>query len=304
MPKRCRWQQKIAFERSLWCAVLVCALLIGSVFGAPSASATPVKDVAGAAKGAVDSVGSTVTPDPGTPPPPSLPDVAPPARPQAPAVTRPLPPKPVKPPTEATPSPQRSTNGPSADTPPAGGIAGTARNLADAVSDADRKGAKGAASSRTAGDSASARQGAGAASEPKATAGTTGSVLGAPLAVTPSEIAAAEQWLARIWPGIPLGGSTGETGPLGGAVSALLRPAVLAATQLLSLVPSILQRASDFPSTIPPATANTPEMTLSDALAPTDWMKVVYLVTLIVLLAVLAFTIWKEMGPVLRANLR
>jgi hypothetical protein len=308
MSRRCRWAKEtgIAFERSLWCGIFASAFLLGSLSGAPSASATLVGKAAGPGNGIVDSVGPTVT-SVSAPTAPSLPSATSPSQPQAPAPVAPqLPQGAVKPPTEATQAtPPSSSASSGAGGAFVDGIAGAARNRVGSVTRADEKtAARRTASAHSDSGSTSVSQGGAGASLPRATTDAGGSVPGAPLSIPAADIAAAERWIARVWPGIPLGGGAGGTGPLGGAASALLHPAVLAATQLLALVPSLLQRAGDSPSAIPPATANTPELTLSDASVSTDWMKVVYLVTLIVLLALLAFTIWKEMGPVLRASMR
>jgi hypothetical protein len=125
------------------------------------------------------------------------------------------------------------------------------------------------------------------------------------VAATPAAIAAAERWLARVWPALALGGTAGVDSSLGAAApEALLRPAAAVVARLLTLVSAVSKAESD-PSLAGPSLAeraNDPKPAVADPSSATDPMKVVYLVTLIGLLGLLTFTIVKELGPVLRAS--
>ncbi|HEX5762265.1 MAG TPA: hypothetical protein VFY04_04000 [Solirubrobacterales bacterium] len=131
---------------------------------------------------------------------------------------------------------------------------------------------------------------------------------GDPLSVMPADIAAAERWLARVWPAIALGGVVSGGLPTDGAAAALLRPAIVVVAQLISLPSSRASLASNpagdlsSPRTSVPASGAKP--TVPDPSTAADWKKTLYTVVLVALLALLALTIWKEMWPVLRANLR
>lgn len=117
-----------------------------------------------------------------------------------------------------------------------------------------------------------------------------------------------DRWLARVWPGIALDGRDADGGVLVEAAD-LFRPALAGIARALAAIPAIGRPAADLPfagSPAPagaPATANDPQATLSDVSAA-DWKDVFYVAALVLLLALLAFTLWKEMGPALRAGLR
>lgn len=85
---------------------------------------------------------------------------------------------------------------------------------------------------------------------------------------------------------------------------ALFRLAVDSISRLPSLVPSVAQVAGDIPFAGPFRTADPPQSALPNSSPPAEGEKVAYLVALAVLLALLAFTIWRELRPALRAGLR
>jgi hypothetical protein len=84
----------------------------------------------------------------------------------------------------------------------------------------------------------------------------------------------------------------------------LLRPAAAAIARLFPLVPPITAASGDSPLGEHPGTANIPQAALPDAPAAAAGEKLIYLVAFVALLALLAFTIWREFRVVLRPWLR
>jgi hypothetical protein len=80
----------------------------------------------------------------------------------------------------------------------------------------------------------------------------------------------------------------------------LFRPAAAAAARLLA--PLLVRAVGDSPVVGHPGTANAPRAALPDAAAPAE--KIAYLVVFAMLLALLAFTVWREFRSVLRPRVR
>jgi hypothetical protein len=303
----------IAFERRRWrrVALVAGAILIGSVSSVPSASATLVGEVA-------DTVGSTVESVDVTPKAaPSLPSAmppAPPATPPAPVATPAAPQAPVKLQTEAAPTPSSSPS-PSRSggnvLPSVDGIASVARNSVGSVTSIGKETTQQvAASARNDGSRVSTPSNApdaGArgpdAGASKATPRATGIASSAPPSITAAEVAALQRWFARVWPAIPLGGGAGRGGAAR-VIGDLFRPVVAAAARLLFLAPLAARAASDPPYAGHPQTANAPQLALPNAPAPADGKRIIYRIALAALLALLAFTIWREFRSVRRPGVR
>jgi hypothetical protein len=255
-------------------------VLVGLAASASSASATLVGEVA-------ESVGSTVESVEATPQAAPLPG-APPAPPQAPVPAQ----------TEAAPSPSPSPgNVPSAD-----GAAGAAKEAAGSVESAGAEATRQTdASLGTEGSRATTYPSGSAPAPNKASTPAIGTAFGAPPSVVAAEVAPLHRWLARIWPAIALGG--GDRGWVAGVMEDLLRPAAAVTARLLPLYPSVSvapAAVADSRLARQHGTANAPQPPLLDAAASGDAGRVAYLIAFAALMAILAFTIWKEF----RASLR
>jgi hypothetical protein len=301
----------IAFERSLRRRIFFVAgvILVGSVSSTPSASATLAGEAAGAVGSTLRSVHATANAAP------SLPSVAPPATPPAPAA--PQAPAPAAPqvPVELpsatpTPSPSPTGSGSGADVPSVDGIAGAAGNSVGSVTRTGRETPKPAAApARNDGGRVPVSQSAPDAGASKATPRASGTASSAPPSVRAAEVASLQRWFAYIWPAIPLGG--GEAGREWAAwviEGDLFRPAIAAIARLLSLVPPTIRAVSDSPLVGPPATATAPQPAPSNTPpnipAPADGKRIIYFIALAALLALLAFTLWREFRSTLRAGVR
>lgn len=115
---------------------------------------------------------------------------------------------------------------------------------------------------------------------------------------------ALQRWLAHVWPGIALIGGDAGGGAVAEAIEAgLLDPAAATVGELLLATVSATTTAGDSPlATLPPA-ARDRYTDLLGAMS-TDWKKILYRIALAVLLALLAFTVWKEFKDALRPRLR
>lgn len=297
----------IAFEQRLWHRIVLVAgaILIGSVSSAPAASASVIGEVA-------DTVGSTVeSVDAAPSAAPSLPSATPPGTPSPPVATPAAPQAPVKLQTEAAPTPSPSPSGPGVDVPSPDKIAGVARNAVGSVTSAGREATQQAPVSArhdggrgiSDGSQVSTSPSAPDAGASKATPRAIGTPSSAPPSIAPVEVAALQRWFARIWPAIPLGGGAGR-GWAAGAIGDLFRPAVAATARLLFLAPLAARATSASPFVGHPGTAISPRLSLPDARAPADGTRIAYLIVLAALLALLAFTIWKEFRSALRPGVR
>jgi hypothetical protein len=265
------------------------AILMGSVSAAPSASATPGEEVAGTADATVKSVHQAASNAAQ-----SLPSAVPPA-------TAPAPPPPPQVPIQQpaqTSKPTPAPTGSGADVPSAKRTAGTARDSVS-VSSTGGETTKRVTSARENGGRTSAFQNRPDAGASKAVPVNTPSR--APASIKPAEVAALQRWFFHIWPAIPLGGDGVDRGGAARVLMGdLLRPAAAAIARLLPLAPPITAASGDSPLGEHPGTANTRQPALPDAPAAATGGKLIYLVALVVLLALLAFTIWREFRAVLR----
>jgi hypothetical protein len=290
----------IAFEQRLWRWIVLVAgvILIGSVSNVPSASATLMEEAA-------DTVGSTVESVDATPnAAPSLPSAMPPATPPAPVATPAAPQAPVKLQTEAAPTPSPSPSSSGVNVPSVDGIAGVARNSVGSVTSAGKETTRQvAASARDDGSRVSTLPNGPDAGAGRAAPRAIGTASSAPPSITPAEVAALQRWFARIWPAIPLGGGAGR-GWAATVIGDLFRPAAAATARLLFLAPLVARAASDSPFAGHPGTANAPQLALPNGPASADGKRIIYLIVLAALLALLAFTIWREFRSALRPGVR
>jgi hypothetical protein len=84
----------------------------------------------------------------------------------------------------------------------------------------------------------------------------------------------------------------------------LLRPAIVAITQLLSLGPPTIREAGDSPLAGPTVPANAPQSALSNVPGLADGKSIIYIVALAALMALVAFKVWREFRSTLRAGVR
>lgn len=310
MSRRRTNETRIAFEQRLWrrIALVAGAILIGSVSSVPTASATLMGEAADTVGSTVESVGSTVESVDATPnAAPSLPSAMPPATPPAPVAAPAAPQAPVKSQTEAAPtpslSPSRSGISPSSsgvNVPSVDGIAGAARNSVGSVTSTSKEATQQvAASARNDGSQISTIPNGRDAGASEATPRAIGTPSSAPPSITAAKVAALQRWFAHIWPAIPLGGSA-VRGWAARVIWDLFRPAAATTARLLPLAPLVARAASDSPFVGHPGTAIAPQPALPDAPASADGKRTIYLIVLAALLALLAFTIWREFHSVLR----
>jgi len=288
-------------------ALIIVAILIGSAFNVPSASATVVGEAGDVVGSIVDSVDPAET-VPSLPPAPSAP---------APAKPSPTPP-PVKSPAEAPPSPDPPASG--GDAPSPDRVVGAVRDSADSIASAGRETtqraiaptgnyggrvteggrdggrvtdggrASASASGRDGDVNTEASRPAGAGSNPQPS-------------IAAAEVAAFRRWLARIWPAIALGGGAGDGWGAGLIADLfLLRPAAAFAVRLLT--PPNAGAAGGPGPVGHPAAANAPQPALPAVPASPDGEKTVYLAVFVALLAFLVFTIWREFRTTLRPGVR
>jgi hypothetical protein len=290
----------IAFEQRLWRRIVLVAgaILIGSVSSVPAASATLMGEAA-------DTVGSTVESVDTTPnAAPSLPSAMPPATPPAPVATPAAPQAPVKLQTEAAPTPSLSPSSSGVNVPSVDGIAGAARNSVGSVTSTSKETTQQVATSaRNDGGQVSTPPNGPDAGASKATPHAIGAASSAPPSIAAAEVAALQRWFARIWPAISLGGGAGR-GWVASVIRDLFRPAAAATARLLFLAPLVARAASDSPFVGHPGTAIAPQLALPNAPASADGERTIYLIVLAALLALLAFTIWREFRSSLRPGVR
>ena len=138
--------------------------------------------------------------------------------------------------------------------------------------------------------------------DPGNAAGAAGTASGAPPSIRAAEVAPVSRWLARIWPAIALGGGNGPA-PVAAAVAMaeeLFRPAAAVVARVLALTSSNTPTPMSLPFAEQPATTNAPHPTFPGAAVAADEEETLYLVALMSLLALLAFTVWREFRSALR----
>lgn len=268
-------------EKLIW--TVIGAVLIGLVVGIPLASATPVGDVV---KSTTTTVDVTANALPLPPPPRAAPSVS--ARPSSEA-----------PPTHSLPQPGSQADRPSVDgaTGAASDSPDSAPSVGEAAGSAHDEGPAHAFQSRPDGDAGTARV------RPNRAA------VSSPPSIKPAEVAALQRWIASIGPAIALevaeAGRDWVIGLIDEGLGGLSRPAVAMTGPLRSLVLAGGSSADDLsPYVRPPATATGSRPALPNALTPADGSKTVYLLAIVALLALLIFTIWRELRQAFRVRLR
>jgi hypothetical protein len=83
----------------------------------------------------------------------------------------------------------------------------------------------------------------------------------------------------------------------------LFRPVAAVTARLLFLAPLAARATNDSPF-VEPGTAISPKLSLPNAPVPADGKRIIYLIVLAALLALLAFTIWREFRSALRPGVR
>jgi hypothetical protein len=287
-------------------ASIAAAVLIGAV-SVPAASAGLVEKVTDTVGSTVKSVqsGATAVPLPSAPPPaqPSSPppQVATPAPPpQAPPG---LPSKELLPSKEPSASP--SSDGAGSADPSVDEVAATARGAVDSVTRGGSEATTGAVTRERSDDGPTMTPQQGAdrgASEAIVRRDRTAS-SSPPVAVRAAEVAALQRWLARVWPAIALGGSGGSgAGVVELIATDLFRPALAAVTGLLLASSPVLQTSGDAPlgghQGVAGASRSAPTPTPVPAVG--DGGGIAYLIAIAGLLALLAFTVWREFDVALR----
>jgi len=298
------------------------AFLITALFTAPPASATLVGETVETVRSTVKSVQGAVN-EPPAPSAPSAPSAAPAATTPPPA---PAPPAPVKAPLDRASAPSSAGSG--SDAPSADGVTGAAgdavKNVVGSVTGAAAETVK-----RAPAPSGGSLPGGGGqvlgleredhASAPDAGPDAVGASSSATeagahearragdiapstsLSVTAGKVVALRRWIARIWPGIPLIGR----GPAARAIEAgLLEPAATTAGQLLFAAALATAAVGDSPLATDDPPAAKDRYTDLLGVMSTDWKKALYWIALGVLLALLAFAVWRDFQPALRPRVR
>jgi hypothetical protein len=188
--------------------------------------------------------------------------------------------------------------------PSVDGIAGVARNSVGSVASAGKETTQQvAASARNDGSRVSTPPNGPDAGASKATPRAIGTPSSAPPSIAPAEVVAMQRWLARIWPAIPLGGGAGR-GWTARVIGDLFRPVAAATARLLFLAPLAARATNDSPFGGHPGAAISPQLSPPNAPASADGQRIFYLIVLAALLALLAFTIWREFRSALRPGVR
>lgn len=300
----------MARKRSLGVLLAVGAIL-GGAFSGPPASAQLVKD--DLAKDVTDTVGSTVrSVQAGANALPSPPSQIVPTKPKKPPpVTQPQvsaepPAKSSTPPPSQTETSSRA-KGQAPPTPSSNDVAGTVRGTVDSVITTGSENLNGPATSGHSGDLPAAVAKSGAKSEAdQFTIRERRPAASSPVAVRPNEVVTLQRWLARVWPAVALGGSWGdEVGAVEVLAREVLRPALTAVT-------GALLASSPIPTTGEPALAGRhgvagASRSSSDSQRPLaavdEGWKIAYLIAIAALLALLAFTVWREFRIALHPGL-
>lgn len=310
-----RWTRRAesAFERP-WRRVVAVAtgmLLIG-VASVPNASAGLVGDVAGtvgttvksvqAAPNAVPSLPSTTPPATPSPPPPQSPPAATPASPSQAAVELPT----VKLPSgESSPQSRAGKDG-STGLPSPNGVTGGPRSAADPVAAIDSDAVAGSAPQVRDRDGSAAAPRAPNTDASPAVARGDGAGPRPPVAVRAAEVAALQRWLARVWPAVALGGSGIDgAGVVEVIARELFRPALAAITGVLLASSPVLSASGDAPLAGHQGVASA-SRSAPAPLVPVagDGGGIIYLIAIAGLLALLAFTVWREFRMALHPDLR
>ena len=126
------------------------------------------------------------------------------------------------------------------------------------------------------------------------------------VAVRPAKAAVLQRWLARVWPAIALGGGGAGDGVAGMIAGELFRPALVAATAMLLASSPILPASGDAPLAghhgAVGASRSAPDQAPAPAVA--EGGSVLYMIVMAGLLALLAFTVWREFHVALHPGSR
>lgn len=301
--------------RSLRAAFLVAGVISIGAACAPPASAELVKaelvrevtDAVGSTVKAVEAGADAVPSLPSTPAPPSPPK--PPSHVAIPAV----PPRASeKPPVKAqAPSPARAEAAPgsgaepgSADPPSVDGLAGTARGAADSVIESGSEALNRVAPAERGGASTAAPRSGGAGVSQGAVGRERRTASSSQVVVRATGVAAL-RWLARIWPAVALGGDgSGGARAVSIVAGGLVRPALAAVAGLLLASSPILPTSVDAPLAGHHGVAGASRSAPNPAPLPAEGGSFLYLIAMAVLLALLAFTVWREFRIALHPGLR
>jgi hypothetical protein len=306
-----------AVGRTLWRGIVCVAALISIGVAVPvdPVSAGIVKEATDRVESTVAAVDETVNalpPPPKvvpSPPPPPSPSAAP-RIPSRPAGNAPSAPTSETPQAPLLPQPGSGKAAPSGDGISRAAAGASGRAAAGASGSDTTAGGEAAdrvAGSRPDGDFPSARSsGDPAAAGEETRLGATAAARRSPLSVRPADVAAVRRWIARIWPGVPLGGGSDGGGILTAVGTELLRPAITAVARSLLAVAGVARAVGDGGASPvgTPAKPSAPHGFLSNVASPTTWTQIPYLVAIAALLALLAFTIWREFRSALHPHPR
>jgi hypothetical protein len=312
------WTTRIgsASNRPLRAAfVALSATLIGGTY-VPTASAELVTTQL--VKDVTDTVGPTVRAvEAGANAVPSLPSTTAPAKPSGPPqAANPAPPPrtAAKPPSkEPSPSSTRADAGSETEPGPAGppsvdGVAGAASGTVDSIVNRGSDAANGAATAERSDDRPVAlaqKDGAASGSGSAAPLRKRRTASSPPFAVRAAEVAALQRWLARVWPAVSLGGGGISGAPAVDEIAGdVFRP-------VLAVVSGLLLASSPFPTSGEGSLAARHGVAGASQSSPApfpqptadDGVKVVYLIAIAGLLALLAFTVWREFRIALHPGL-
>jgi hypothetical protein len=272
-------------------AILICAVSV------PTASARLVEET-------VDTVGSTVrSVQDSADAVPLLPGTSPLGTPPSQAATpATLPQAPPQVPTKEPSTPSSRAGAGAAALPPSAAdpridrVADAAQRVIDPVAGVGSEAASGAATSERS-DEASAT-----ASPHRVDRGASEAIVrerrraSSHLAVGAAEVAALQRWLARVWPAISLGPSGVGAGVVGVIARDLFRSALVAATGALLVSSPILPSSGNVPPTghhgVAGASRSAPQSLPAHTVG--EGGKTLYLIALVGLLALMAFTVWRE----------
>ncbi len=130
---------------------------------------------------------------------------------------------------------------------------------------------------------------------------------GSPVAVTAGEVASLQRWLARVWPAVALGvGGASGAGIVEVIAGDLFRPTLAVVTGLLLASSPVFPASGDAPLTGQHGVAGASRAAPAPAHLPAagDGGGIVYLIAITGLLALLAFTVWREFRMALPHGLR
>lgn len=126
------------------------------------------------------------------------------------------------------------------------------------------------------------------------------------VAVKAAKVAVLQRWLARVWPAIALGGGGAGDGVAGMIAGELFHPALVAATAMLFASSPILPASGDAPLAghhgVAGASRSAPDQAPAPAVA--EGGSVLYMILMAGLLALLAFTVWREFRVALHPGSR